>query len=378
MPVESFICDGANGLVASASPDHDFEHASTATRPPSREEMKESSPCRAPSPQSTISAMDESEEFSPQQHTCIFFDWDDTLLSSTFLAGKGYRLDSVISHDLDALAQLRELEVSVIGLLTVAMNYGRVHIVTNAETGWVQLSAQKFIPGVVPLLSKLSVLSARSTFERDHPGNALKWKYCAFQEHLLNVFGSDEKTAKNILSFGDSHVEREAVRAATRGLVNAKTKSVKFTERPSLEQLRRQIDLIANCFHHIHTHDGDLDLQLTVTVNSDTVTDTTSSASASATSTETPAYTPAHTPVSVFGCPHPSSTSTLTPAQSTSPFAQAQYQAPHQHTPSFSQSQLTHSSPFALANPFLPPSAGRCSSHITERDSVPMPLAVVA
>jgi len=51
------------------------------------------------------------------------------------------------------------------------------------------------------------------------------------------------------------------------GLSNSRTKSVKFAERPTLEQLRRQIELVSNCFHYIHTHDGDLDLQLTVTVN---------------------------------------------------------------------------------------------------------------
>jgi len=75
------------------------------------------------------------------------------------------------------------------------------------------------------------------------------------------------KEKKNILSFGDSHVEREAVRACTRGMANTRTKSVKFAERPSMEQLRRQIELVTNCFQYIHNHEGDLDLQLTVTVN---------------------------------------------------------------------------------------------------------------
>jgi len=57
------------------------------------------------------------------------------------------------------------------------------------------------------------------------------------------------------------------VRAVTRGLPNTKTKSVKFAEKPSMEQLRRQLELVTNCFQYIHSHEGDLDLQLTVTVN---------------------------------------------------------------------------------------------------------------
>jgi len=196
-------------------------------------------------------------------HSVIFFDWDDTLLPSSFLSEQGLRLDSDPELLVDLRDQLEELEACVVGVLGLAMQYGDVHVVTNAETGWVQLSAQKFMPGVVSLLSKIKVLSARSTYEPMYPDSPLKWKYCAFQHKLKDLMA---KTAigKNIISFGDSHVEREAVRAVTRGLLNTTTKSVKFAERPSLEQLRRQIELVTNCFHYIHSHQGDLDLQLTI------------------------------------------------------------------------------------------------------------------
>lgn len=202
--------------------------------------------------------------------TVIVFDWDDTLLASSYLSSRGLRLDSPPSKVLELDAGLRELETSIISVLTLAQQYGDVHIVTNAETGWVQLSAAKFIPAVIPLINQLaannSIISARSTFESKYPDSPLKWKFYAFQSKLSSVF-SDSKRLKNIISFGDSHVEREAVRACTRGFPNTRTKSVKFAERPSMEQLRRQIELVTNCFQYIHNHEGDLDLQLTVTIN---------------------------------------------------------------------------------------------------------------
>jgi hypothetical protein len=202
------------------------------------------------------------------KNTVVLFDYDDTLLASSFLSGKGYRLDTEMEKSTEVDTGLRELEQSVIAVLTLALRFGHVHIVTNAETGWVQLSAQKFMPGLVPLLSKVKIISARSTYENLHPDAPVKWKYCAFQDTLSNVFGTlESKNSKNVISFGDSHVEREAVRAVTRGVPNVKTKSVKFAERPSMEQLRRQIELVTNCFNYIYQHDGDLDLQLTVTVN---------------------------------------------------------------------------------------------------------------
>jgi len=198
-----------------------------------------------------------------KETTVIFVDWDDTLLCSSFLSGAGYRLDSVMEGTSALDRELKDLETSVISLLRLAMSFGDVHVVTNAETGWVELSAKKFLPGVVPLFDRVKVLSARSTYESMFPDSPVKWKFCAFQERL----NADPKSPKNVISFGDSHVEREAIRAVTRGLPSTKTKSVKFAEKPSMEQLRRQLELVVNCFQSIHGHESDLDLQLTVTVN---------------------------------------------------------------------------------------------------------------
>jgi hypothetical protein len=195
--------------------------------------------------------------------TVIIFDWDDTLLASSYLSAKGYRLDSSLEADTELKAELRELEQCICKVVTMALQHGEVHIVTNAEHGWVQLSAEKFIPAVLPLLNQVTVLSARSTFEPSYPEAPLKWKLCAFQ-HKLKV--SECKLPKNVISFGDSHVEREAVQHATRGLSNTKTKSIKFAERPSMEQLKKQLELVTNCFQYILTHDGDLDLMLTISV----------------------------------------------------------------------------------------------------------------
>lgn len=202
----------------------------------------------------------------PHKESFIAFDWDDTLLCSTWLSSKGLRLDSDPAKVRELEAQLTELSHSINAVLSLALQYGPVTVVTNAETGWVQLSCQKFIPLVLPMLNKLTIISARTTYESMFPDLPLKWKYYAFQERINAQCGASKKE-RNILSFGDSHVEREAVRAVTRNMPNTRTKSVKFAERPSLEQLRRQIELVTNCFAYIHNHDGDLDLQLTVTVN---------------------------------------------------------------------------------------------------------------
>jgi len=200
------------------------------------------------------------------ERTVIFVDWDDTLLCSSYLSCQGLRLDTELEPSHDIAKELKDLESSVVSLLRIAKAHGDVHVVTNAETGWVELSAKKFIPGVLPLLDQVSVVSARSMYESMYPESPLKWKFCAFQSKLCPLVSEQGRVqTNNIISFGDSHVEREAVRAVTRGWPKTRTKSVKFAEKPSMEQLRRQIEFVTNCFQYIHSHDGDLDLQLTVT-----------------------------------------------------------------------------------------------------------------
>lgn len=203
--------------------------------------------------------------------TIIFLDWDDTLLCSSVLSGNGIKLDSNLEGAADLMQQLDELSTSIINVLNIAKTYGDVHIVTNGETGWVQLSAQKFVPRVVPLLDTVTVLSARSTFENRFPDSPMQWKFHAFQRSLAELY-SDPDCIKNVLSFGDSHAEREAIRAVTRGLPYTRTKSIKFAERPSIEQLQRQLELVGNCFQYISNHEEDLDLCMSLSVAGQTAT----------------------------------------------------------------------------------------------------------
>ena len=95
----------------------------------------------------------------------IVLDYDDTLLASSWLAQNGLRLDGTDPVPAEAARQLDSLAESAAALLRLAMGYGQVIIITNAETGWVELSAKKFMPSLLPLLMKVRILSARSTFE---------------------------------------------------------------------------------------------------------------------------------------------------------------------------------------------------------------------
>eukprot|EP00466_Bigelowiella_natans_P008053 jgi/Bigna1/48379/estExt_Genewise1.C_260076 len=165
--------------------------------------------------------------------------------------------------------QISTLQDSVVSLIQLALDKrDTVYIITNAEEGWVELSAQKFMPAVVPMLSRLEIISARSTYEYRFPQSPLQWKYYAFQHNLEKAF-KRELGAKCVISFGDSQVERQVVRAVSKTFHNSIAKSIKFAERPSLEQLKRQVELVSKCFENVYSHQGDLDLMLTISLTSE-------------------------------------------------------------------------------------------------------------
>lgn len=210
----------------------------------------------------TVEAEGPAKALEPE--TAIIFDWDDTLLCSTWLASQELRLDYPAEVPAEAREHLNLLEASVCSLLNTAIEHGPVCIITNAERGWVELSARKFLPKVLPLLSRVRVLSARSAFEARYPSPS-DWKVQAFWHELTAKFEQlPPGYPKNAVSFGDSTHERHAIHQVTKSMSDAHTKSIKFVERPSAEQLKRQVDLVHSCFGDIISHKGDLDLMLTI------------------------------------------------------------------------------------------------------------------
>lgn len=202
-------------------------------------------------------------------NTIIIFDWDDTLLASSWLASQGFRLDSAIPKE--AVDQLKMLESAVLSLLNKAFLFGEVHFVTNGENGWVELSARKFLPRVYELLHRVTIVSARSTYQTRFPDCPETWKVEAFRntfrqcfENKMEVESSWQKSCRNLISFGDSHHERNALKRVTSDMKNTYCKSVKFVERPTLEQLERQLKIISGNFDYVCSHTGSLDLMLVV------------------------------------------------------------------------------------------------------------------
>lgn len=200
----------------------------------------------------------------PMSETFFVFDYDDTILPSTWLQRQGLRLDSGSQPSAEQRQLLAEVAVTAGKILRAARQHGTVILVTNAERGWIELSSQKFIPTVSPLFENVKMVSARTSYEGPACSSPLDWKLHAFEAEINRYFTpevfNDASRRKNVLSLGDSAHEREALMRATSTAPNCFSKSLKFVERPDISQICKQHELITNNIEQIVHHEGNLDL----------------------------------------------------------------------------------------------------------------------
>lgn len=193
----------------------------------------------------------------PKYQTVVIFDWDDTLLCTSHLnrLSNDWYLPMSVDDDLYGIEHV------VTDLLEIATRVGPTFIITNAEAGWVQSSAAKWLPKVFDMLKsqQVRVISARTNHEGQHPDEPGQWKLQAFLEvqRKLNF-----EIITNLLSFGDSHWEIDAARAMGKEFHLGVVKTIKFRENPSSELLLRQLRFVAQKFEAIMEIGDDATLTL--------------------------------------------------------------------------------------------------------------------
>ena len=172
----------------------------------------------------------------------FFFDWDDTLLCTSYLQPTGALLDNDLNKkDKEVISNLDSL---VYKLLLRTMNLGIVFIVTNGAPGWVELSSTKFYPKTAKILQKIKVISARGLCENKYPGDMRQWKTKAFKYALDSLDNINKNLCTNIICFGDSIIEIEASYNFKEYFPDSYLKTIKFKESPSHNELEKELKII--------------------------------------------------------------------------------------------------------------------------------------
>jgi len=195
-------------------------------------------------------------ERPPAAQTIIIYDWDDTLLCTSYL---NQLSDPQNTTDPEVLDKLRKLETAVVSLLQQSSPLGTNYVITNAMKGWVEFSAAKWLPAVRPLLESFKIVSARSDYEELYPGNYHQWKERAFLQ-IPQICGTDSIT--NLVVLGDSMVEMDAAKTLKSCYSRACIKTIKFQDTPTPEELIKQLGLVSCKFQEICTAAKDMTIRL--------------------------------------------------------------------------------------------------------------------
>ena len=172
----------------------------------------------------------------------FFFDWDDTLLCTSYLQPSGALLDTDINKkDKEVIANLDSL---VYKLLSKTMNLGIVFVVTNGAPGWVEVSSTKFYPKTATILQKIKVISARGLCEKKYPGDMRQWKGMAFKYALDSINDINKNLSTNIICLGDSIIEVEASYNFKEYFPDSYLKTIKFKESPTHNELEKELKII--------------------------------------------------------------------------------------------------------------------------------------
>lgn len=178
----------------------------------------------------------------PKHQSLIIFDWDDTLMYSSFIMhGYAYGVSAATKQ------HLQKIERAAYNLLDTALGLGQTFIITNASEGWVEDCVARYMPSLKKVVERVPVISARSRHEAES-SHLSQWKQRAFLELGKKL---DKEIITNLVSVGDSNFEMDAAHLLGQQFSKSLIKTVKLQESPTPEELMKELDLIVSKFHKI-------------------------------------------------------------------------------------------------------------------------------
>lgn len=225
-------------------------------------------------------ALEEKENLAPSEdRTAIVLDWDDTLFPLTHVYCdlhldlqkplQEQRIPEAMKKDV--AEKLRRCCQEVIRLLRLATTLGEVMIVTLSKDSWVAESCRNFFPELQECISDLGVRVLHATPGEPRGGALSTFSRLKAEAIAEGATGATGASAwRSIISIGDSDFEREGCRRAAEDLqkrqapasqvIHAKT--LKSMEKPTVDELTKQLQYISRWLPRMVALCSDLDLTL--------------------------------------------------------------------------------------------------------------------
>lgn len=181
----------------------------------------------------------------------LFLDYDDTLFPTT-----------VIKKQKDENINLDELDKQIYDLLNKLTNLCKCCILTNASVQWYSYSINKYMPLTANFIQngEICFISARNLYEKEFDSPIL-WKLYAMNNLIKNYLDSSTEI-DNIISIGDSNIDRDAFYMLDLSNYNCNKKYIKLLDNPTINVIKKQIDIIDNNIEMLFSWDTTFEISL--------------------------------------------------------------------------------------------------------------------
>lgn len=189
----------------------------------------------------------------------FILDWDDTLFPTNVIIN-----NKINPQDYNSII---EWTTKLIPFDKLVTNYvrnlkknGKVIIITNASIQWIQMTSV-----LLPQLSQIiqndvEIISARDQYSQMYT-DIFEWKKQAFLKTFTTIYNSTQNL--HIYSIGDAQYERIALinlNAMYKDHNNIVFKNIKLIDKPSVEQMMDQFNVLNDSMNSIINYKLHLDL----------------------------------------------------------------------------------------------------------------------
>lgn len=183
------------------------------------------------------------------------FDWDDTLICSTWIKQCG----TAVNH-----TEMTKLERHAMGLLDKALANGAVYIITSSNQLHFMLTLTRFYPNLLRRIIDRCIRTftyehnAKDTGSPIRSEHAMKWKLTQMKHvicsHSLNF---------QLVNFSDSEADCCVFRQLATER-NQLFKCIKMMGRPSCNSLQRQLTECTRMYDGVLASPDSLDIEITI------------------------------------------------------------------------------------------------------------------
>ena len=174
------------------------------------------------------------------KETIFIFDWDDTLMCTSFITLKTQPLSKEEKNIISNLGNL----VSV--FLSHCLEYGKIIILTNSSENWVKNTSINYL-GISDLIDKnIKIVSTRDKYSNKGLEQR-KWKEIALDE-INNKYGDK---IENLICASDSEKDINIFKKFMQKNKGINISTIKFKRKPSPLIMLKEIKYLIECINSI-------------------------------------------------------------------------------------------------------------------------------